>query len=195
MRVYTHYAIDSLANSYVLGPDGPGAAVLIDPAVLDHEMLGLIEGNSYDVRAILVTHCDEQHLRGLHTILRVYTEATIYAAVPEVRGFPAERIDHGTTLEVCGMSIATIGLPGHSRDSFAFYVPGYLFTGCALTAGEIGYVPNPYAKAMLTANIRERLLTLPPETVVFPFEGPPTSIRIEQELQPALDEQAIAELP
>lgn len=195
MRIYSHFAVDSLANSYVVGPDGPGDAVLIDPAVLDSEMLGLIEGNSYYVRAILVTHCDEQHLRGLHTLLRVYGKAEIYAAVPHVHGLPAHRVEHGRELEICGLRITPIALSAHSRDSYAFYLPGFLFPGCAMTAGEIGYVPNAYARAVLIAEIHDRLLVLPDETVVFPFHGPPSTIRVERLVQPTISREEIERRP
>lgn len=194
MRVYSHYSIDSLANSYVVGPSGPGDAVLIDPAVLDAQMLGLIEGNSYYIRGILVTHCERAHLKALRAILRVYPRAQVFAAVPQVHGTRANRVEHGQRIELCGMQFAAISLPGHSRDSFAYYVPGFVFTGCAVTAGETGVVQNPYAKALLISNVHERILTLPAETVIFPFHGPPSSVMIERSLQPTLDEAELGTL-
>jgi len=70
------------------------------------------------------------------------------------------------------------------RDSVAYLVGGFLFTGIALTAGEYGKVANPYARAILLQQIRERVFSLPTETVILPFYGPPSTVAAEEATLP-----------
>lgn len=184
MRVYSHFAVDSLANSYIVGERECGDAIVIDPAVFEETMLEFVEENGYFVRTILLTHCDETHLAGLVSILRIYEGASIYARVESVLGIPASEVVDGSTISTCGTNVEVIALPGHGRDSVAYRLGGFLFTGCALSAGETGAVPNPYAKANLLDDIQQRIFSLPDQTVVFPFYGPPTTVGVERSSLP-----------
>lgn len=180
MRVFSHYAVDSLANSYIIGKIDGNDAIVIDPAVFDETMLEMIEHNGYFVRSILLTHSAENHLGGLRSILRIYDSPTIYAGVPRVLDMATTEVEDGMSIDICGMNVGVVALPGHGRDSVAYRVNGFLFTGIALTAGETGAVPNRYAKAILLADVQDRIFTLPDETVLFPFYGPPTTIGVER---------------
>ena len=73
-----------------------------------------------------------------------------------------------------------IPLPGMGGDSVAYRVGSILFSGTALTAGETGSVLTPYAKELLLSDIREKVLSLPEETVILPFYGPPSTIGVER---------------
>jgi hydroxyacylglutathione hydrolase len=81
-----------------------------------------------------------------------------------------------------GVSLEVIAVPGHSRGGIAFYSEkdGVIFTGDSLFAGSIGRSDLPGGDhEQLMTNIRERLFTLPPDTIVYPGHGPETTIREE----------------
>ena len=62
-----------------------------------------------------------------------------------------------------------------------------LFSGDTLFAGSIGRSDIPGGDGeLLVAGIREKLLTLPPETIVYPGHGPETTIAIEARNNPWL---------
>lgn len=193
MRLYSHFAVETLSNSYLVGPRDGGDAILFDPASFDVDLLELVEGMGYYIRSVLLTHVSDDHLAGLRTIRRIY-DCSVYAAHASVLGEPAHAVAHGDELDVCCEPVRVITLPGHGSDSVAYYAGGFLFTGLAMSAGEYGPIANPYAKAILLANIRDRLLILPDETVVLPFTGPPSTIGVEKHTFPMDDPTRLAEL-
>jgi glyoxylase-like metal-dependent hydrolase (beta-lactamase superfamily II) len=80
-------------------------------------------------------------------------------------------------------------VPGHTSGSIAFYSEqdGFVLTGDALFAGSIGRTDLPGGNfETLLYSIRSNLLTLPPETVVYPGHGGKTTIRHEKSANPYL---------
>ncbi len=183
MNLYSHYSFDTLSNSYLLGPRAGGDAILFDPATFDVPLLDLVEKQHYYVRHVVLTHCDDARLDGLRTLRRIY-DCTVYAAHATVLGSPAIAVSHGEVLDLCCSPIEVIAMPGMGSDSVAYHMAGFVFTGTAMSAAEYGSVPNPYAKALLLAGIRDRILTLPEETVILPCHGPPSTVAVERRTFP-----------
>ncbi|RYD34951.1 MAG: MBL fold metallo-hydrolase [Verrucomicrobiaceae bacterium] len=95
----------------------------------------------------------------------------------------------GEPLVVAGKTLRLAHVPGHSTDSVTFYLPdeGVLFSGDTLFAESIGRTDLPGGSTQqLLDGILTKLLTLPPETKVFPGHGPATSIGHEARQNPYL---------
>ena len=104
-------------------------------------------------------------------------------APPEPEGYLAE----GDVITAAGITLKVIHVPGHSPGGIALYSAddSVVFTGDALFAGSIGRSDLPGGDhEQLMANIREKLLTLPPETVIYPGHGPESTIGEEMQLNP-----------
>lgn len=104
-------------------------------------------------------------------------------APPDPEGF----LTDGQEITAAGITLKVIAVPGHSPGGIALWseADGVVFTGDALFAGSIGRSDLPGGDhEQLMENIRERLFTLPPETVVYPGHGPETTIRQEMETNP-----------
>ena len=92
------------------------------------------------------------------------------------------------------MSFDVIAVPGHTPGGLCLYtrLPGgndgsILFSGDSLFAGSIGRSDIPGGDGeLLVRTIREKLLVLPPETVVYPGHGPQTTIAQEKKSNPWL---------
>ena len=98
-------------------------------------------------------------------------------------------IDHGDTFTLGTEEIRAIAVPGHSPGSLAFYAPesGFVLSGDALFQLSIGRTDFPGGNhRQLIESIHKNLLTLPPETVVYPGHGPETEIGIERNENPFL---------
>ena len=79
--------------------------------------------------------------------------------------------------------IIAISVPGHSPGSLAYYLPEekMLFSGDALFRGSIGRTDFPDSNHRdLITTIREKILTLPEETVVYPGHDRETTIAFEK---------------
>ena len=80
-------------------------------------------------------------------------------------------------------------LPGHSPGSVVFYSAdqGFLIGGDVLFRESIGTSDLPGGDhATLLRSIREQLLTLPNDTIVYPGHGEPTTIGHERAHNPFL---------
>lgn len=79
--------------------------------------------------------------------------------------------------------VIAIAVPGHSPGSLAFYLPEQriLFSGDALFQGSIGRTDFPDSNhRLLLDSIREKLFTLPDDTVVYPGHSEKTTIGSEK---------------
>jgi glyoxylase-like metal-dependent hydrolase (beta-lactamase superfamily II) len=104
---------------------------------------------------------------------------------------PDSLLDEGDEVEAGGLRMRVIHVPGHTPGGACLCGKvdgqGVLFAGDALFAGSIGRVdfPGGDERTLLSA-IREKLLSLPDETVVWPGHGPGTTIGEERRSNPFL---------
>lgn len=147
------------------------------------------------VLAVLATHAHDDHVRAAPELARA-TRAPILLH-PDDRvlwdlvhpGTPPDgELADGQRFEVGGTALRVLHTPGHSPGACSLYAPalGAVFTGDTLFAGGPGATGRPYSDfGAIIASIRDRLLTLPPETVVHTGHGDDTTIGAEA---PHLDE-------
>ena len=92
-------------------------------------------------------------------------------------------------VQVGGMEWTFLHVPGHSPDSLAWYLAqaDVVFTGDALFAGSVGRTDLPGGSSgQLVRSIREKLLSLPPNTELLPGHGPSSFIGEEEMNNPFL---------
>ncbi len=188
MKFFSLFSSVGFSNTYLIGPDAGGDAILIDPGIFDAALLQTVEGNKLFVRWILVTHAHNAHVNGIRSLLKVY-EASIYANQPSVLDFPARHVEEGNVLAFGDMRVRVIETPGHSIDSVSYLIDHMLFTGDLLSAGTIGTTRDGYARGLLLTTVRRKLLPLGDEVLVFPGHGPPSKIGIEKLYNPFLGEK------
>jgi glyoxylase-like metal-dependent hydrolase (beta-lactamase superfamily II) len=187
MKLFSHFAVIGFSNTYIVGPDKGGDAILVDPGVMDLESLKLIEGNNFYVRHILVTTPHESHVQGLKTTLKIY-EAEVYSGLTMIGDFPCTQVHDGEQLKLAGFEVSVLNVSGHSKDSMVYRVEDVLFTGDALGAGRLGDSPNAYARAILKSTILEKISGLDDHLLVFPGHGPPSTLAAEKMFNPAFIE-------
>jgi glyoxylase-like metal-dependent hydrolase (beta-lactamase superfamily II) len=113
----------------------------------------------------------------------------MYGLAAEDSPPPAAYFADGDTIRFGRHLIKVIHIPGHSAGGSCFYLEkeGILISGDSLFAESIGRTDLPGgSQALLVVSIREKLLTLPPETRVFPGHGPATTIGHEKKYNPYL---------
>ncbi|MDP7135903.1 MAG: MBL fold metallo-hydrolase [Candidatus Poseidoniia archaeon] len=104
---------------------------------------------------------------------------------------PGGFLDEGDTVAVGDTRFEVLHCPGHSPDSLCFFapasgeVPPMLVGGDVLFRDSVGrtdFVGGDSAQLM--ASIRDKLMPLPDETLVFPGHGLQTTIGREREKNP-----------
>ncbi|GAB5533815.1 MAG: MBL fold metallo-hydrolase [Rubricoccaceae bacterium] len=201
-------------NTYILSDCGECA--LVDPGTAtrgERQLVGsAIDSAGFRVRHLLLTHGHIDHVFGCDHFAHRYAEGADFggwqlhpADAPlleqavvtgEMYGVrvdappPATReLAEGDTVEIGSTTLRVLHVPGHSPGSVAFYdeAGGQLISGDALFAGSIGRTDLwQGSMEVLLASIRDKILVLPDDTVVYSGHGPSTTVGAERQSNPFL---------
>jgi glyoxylase-like metal-dependent hydrolase (beta-lactamase superfamily II) len=191
-------------NCYVVrGSHAAPEAVVVDPGGDVAELRLELARAGARCTAILITHGHWDHLGGVADLAEG-TAAPVYMAEGErallenlpdlvptgviARGYTADTFLRGDeTLELAGITFETLQVPGHSPAHLAFHADGSLFSGDVLFAGSVGRTDLPGADwETLVESIRLLSDRFPPETIVYPGHGQPTTLGAELDRNPFL---------
>ncbi len=193
-------------NGYILSKDGKN--IVIDPSVNPTAIIDFLITKGGNLDAIVLTHSHFDHYMGVYTLFEKFGDVPLYAhpeasqllgncdwsgavMIGETQPFDGEyiNIEEGKFC-VEGFDLEIFYVPGHSPDSLAVYDGKNCFTGDALFAGSIGRTDFQYSNhGDLMKNIREKLLTLPEDTVIWPGHGNRSTIGREKNSNPFLVER------
>ncbi len=185
MKIFQHFSVVGFCNTYLIGPNDGGAAILIDPGHVDTELIELIEGHRYTIDHVLITHRHDAHVQGLGTLLKIYSPE-VHAAAASIYDYQVTEVTDNQTLNLCGFDVDAIHVPGHSLDSMVFRIQRALFTGDVIMSGRIGSTPGIMERELLRKAIRKRILSLDENLLLFPGHGPPSTLKIEKMFNPEL---------
>ncbi|MDR1839209.1 MAG: MBL fold metallo-hydrolase [Treponema sp.] len=184
MKLFFYYCSYGFGNCYILGAkdgteDRYDSAIIVDPGSMEKATLEIIENNNLDLKAVLITHDHQSHVRGLRTLKRIYN-AEVFAVNQSIMGIDTNMVKEGDRIIVGGFTIEIISIPGHSSDSVVYKIDTLLFTGDVLTAGLVGSTASAYGAATQMNKLRSRLLSLPGDYIVLPGHGPPSTLEAER---------------
>ena len=192
-------------NSYLVIDEDTKDAVIVDSNFEPKPMLDLVRGMNANVKAILLTHTDIDHIAGLPETLKELGPIPVAVHDSErgvlTDGKPLRR-EFGAELprvsNVVGLSedehfragsldFEILHTPGHSPGGVTLKIGNLLFTGDALFAGSIGRSDFQNSDGpVLIAGIKSHLLSQPDELVVYSGHGPATTIGREKRSNPFL---------
>ena len=184
--------------AYIIGDPVTGEAVVVDPAEEVGALIAIADKNRLAIKTILNTHGHVDHIMG-NAEMKEKTGADIVIHEAEagyldkigdywlnqfnaVKSPPADKtVKDGDTLQMGGYPWQVLHTPGHTPGCICLYNPqlGICLTGDTLFVGSVGRTDGPRSSfsQMMTA-IREKLLSLPDDTDVFPghhYGASPTS--------------------
>jgi glyoxylase-like metal-dependent hydrolase (beta-lactamase superfamily II) len=194
-------------NCYIVRAErGAPEAVVIDPGAGAADLRLELARAGARCAAILVTHTHWDHI-GAVADLAEGTGAPVYAPEAEafvlerpdevyaalgvrIRGYSAEHLlSGGETVEAAGIAFETIAIPGHSPGHLAFAAGGCLFSGDLVFAGGVGRTDVPGGDwDALVDSVRVLIERFPPDTLVYPGHGGPTTLGDELARNPFLAE-------
>ncbi|MAH17024.1 MAG: hypothetical protein CL960_00795 [Euryarchaeota archaeon] len=186
-----------------------GEAILFDPGDEWSRIRAMLDEAGVPVRRLVATHGHLDHVgvaaqavAELGLPLECHPLCADWLANLEGQarmfGMPAPEpvepggfLDEGDTVAVGDTRFEVLHCPGHSPDSLCFFapasdeVPPMLVGGDVLFRDSVGrtdFIGGDSAQLM--ASIRDKLMALPDETLVFPGHGPQTTIGREREKNP-----------
>ena len=191
-------------NCYFLINRETDEALIIDPADDAAAVRDWFLNNQKKPAAILLTHGHFDHILAAEE-LRKRFDIKIYAGDGEqellenaswnlsaswsnqVVLHADEFVKDGEILSLAGFQIRVIATPGHTAGGVSYYLPEeqILFSGDTLFAGSYGRVDFPTSSmSQMVHSVRDRLLVLPEDTVVYPGHGEATTIGQEKRYNP-----------
>ena len=197
-------------NAYLIADADTGVAAVIDPADEGQVIVAEAQERGWRIGNIWLTHAHFDHLAGSAQVADLCSPAPPVAVHPEDHalwrmqgGAPlfGMRIDpgpeptialfHGQVLHLGAYLIEVKHAPGHTRGHVMFHSASesLLFCGDVIFQGSIGRTDLPGGDyATLLTSIREQVLTLPDETRLLSGHGPETTVGIERQFNPFLQE-------
>ena len=159
----------SSTYTYILGCEETGEALLVDPVLPAWER-DLAALNALSLRLVLTleTHVHADHITAA---LRLKRESASRIAFPARSRVPCAdvAVEEGRVLRVGTIALAPLFTPGHTDDHFSYLVEGLVLTGDALLIDGCGRTDFQNGDAAtLYRSVRERLFTLPDDTLVYP---------------------------
>lgn len=194
-------------NSYLVRLPGDSRVVAIDPGAAVDAMVESVRAGGLELEAVLLTHAHIDHIEGVAELVRqtgapIYlhpddrvlyeraAEQAVYFGMDfEAPPPPDHAFTDGQTLELAGIRFEVRHAPGHAPGHVILYVAaaGAAFVGDVVFQGSIGRSDLPGGDFQeLMRSIREQVLTLPGETVVYPGHGPETTVAHERVSNPFL---------
>src|ERR1700674_1780293 len=183
--ILKQYYLGCLAHaSYLLGDEASSTAIIVDPQRDIQQYLADAEKLGFQIRHVFLTHFHADFVAG-HLELRDRCGATIRLGARAKAEYPFVSMKDGDTLEFPGLRVQVLETPGHTIESISILVfdlekdpakPHAVLTGDTLFIGDVGR-PDLRASLGWTANnlgahlyesLRDKLLTLPDETLVYP---------------------------
>ncbi len=195
------------ANCYILADRDTGEAMVIDPGGEGERILKVIEEDSLGIISIVLTHGHSDHTGAVRTLaseskgsLLIHSEDVFLlrhsspgmsCAKEGEKASPLrlKMLEDKDKLRMGKFSFLILHTPGHSPGSISIYGEGRVFTGDTLFADGVGRCDLPKGDwQRLKDSIQDKLLKLPPETVVHPGHGPDTTLEKELRSNPFIHE-------
>ena len=202
MHVETLVVSMFATNCYLAVCPETGEGIVIDPGAEGKRILHEIKKRGLIIVAIVNTHGHVDHT-GANGRLKEALRVPLYFPEKDLEhyrnpGFglgvvfgkpvpPDHLLKEGERISFGRETLVVLETPGHTAGGISLYGSGAVFTGDTLFAGSIGRTDlagGSYER--LIKSIKDKLMVLPPQTVVYPGHGPATTIEIEARSNPFL---------
>lgn len=196
-------------NCFVLRESNAAKDCLIIDTGLDAvELIDFLQRHKLNPVAAVLTHGHADHITGLVELRGRFPHTKVYIHKLDAGMLTGEKdnlssiagvsfspehadftIEEGDVIEQANIKLAVLHTPGHTPGSICLYSKdeGIIFTGDTLFADSVGRTDFPGGNGtQLIKSIKQKLCTLPDETIVYPGHGPQTTISQEKASNPFL---------
>lgn len=196
--------------TYIVYDEFSHEAAIIDPGMdtiaEEEELDSFIEKNGLKIKHLILTHLHIDHAWGVPHIKDKYRVkitahndggylGAIMDAQAQMFGLShspgrmeiEETVTDGDKIELGDEEIKVYHVPGHSPGGIVLYAPkdGFLIAGDVIFKNSIGRTDLPGGDyRQLVEGIKNKILTLPPETIIYPGHGPATTVGEESVSNP-----------
>ena len=192
-------------NCYLIGCKNSRKAAVIDPGGEEDVdlILNLLQENNFDLKYIINTHGHADHIAG-NKALKANTKALLLIhrldalmlidanknlsifEGKEICSSPADRfLEEGDEIILGLLKLTVFHTPGHTPGGISLALNNIVFTGDTLFAGGVGRTDLPHGSYQdLQKSIKEKLLILDDDKIIYPGHGPSSTIGEERRTNP-----------
>ncbi len=192
-------------NCYILAPQENSSAIIIDPGADEAKIKKALNKHKLKPAFVINTHghfdhigCDDKfgvavyaHSDEVKLLLNPERNLSNFLAGAYSVKSEIKPLKEGQVIELDGIELEVIHTPGHTPGGISLLMKkpktDILFTGDSLFCQSIGRTDFPGAdEALLINSIKDKLLKLPDNTVLYPGHGPTSTIGKEKSSNPYL---------
>jgi len=194
-------------NCYILASQKNSPAIIIDPGDEEHKIRRVLNKYQLTPGFIINTHghydhigCDNKfgvpiyiHSQDLAFLKDSRLNLSRVFALPYEVKSEIKTVEDKQTIELDDIQLQVVHVPGHTPGGIALLlkkpIDKIAFTGDSLFCQGIGRSDlSGGDESLLIKSVKEKLLTLPDDTVIYPGHGPSSSIGAEKRSNPFFNE-------
>jgi hydroxyacylglutathione hydrolase len=186
--ILKQFYLNCLAHaSYLIGDEQTRAAAVVDPQRDVDQYLAFAAEHDLRIGHVFLTHFHADFIAG-HLELRDRVGATIYLGAAARAEYQFTALRDGDIVDLGRVRLKALETPGHTAESISVVVydvdrsatePQAVLTGDTLFVGDVGRPDLRVALGwsasdlggLLYDSLRDKLLTLPDQTGVYPAHG------------------------
>ena len=175
---------------YIVACEKTKKGAVVDPGGSEEKILDEVQRMGIDVQYIIATHGHPDHVCGNRAIkestgakIIMHVDDAIFFGKDEVKNYfsmlglepsppPDIEVKEGDKISIGEEELQVLHTPGHTPGGICLYNPPDLITGDTLFVGGLGRTDFPGGSHRdLLDSIHKKLLTMDPDTVIWPGHG------------------------
>ncbi len=176
---------DMHVNAYLVRDPASAVGAVFDTGTDGSPLTSRAAERGVRIESLFLTHTHNDHIADFDRLMAASPGVIAYANRAEP--WPGtQSFAEGATFAIGSLTVKALTTSGHSKGGTTYFIEGLArplaIVGDALFAGSMGGGMVSFADAW--KNNREKILTLPDDTVIAPGHGPLTSVGEEKRNNP-----------
>lgn len=190
MKIKQYTVGSMVVFCYIVSCEKTKKAAIIDAGGDEERILAELEKDGLELEYIIATHGHPDHVCGnkkiqeatgakivMHKVDADFFEENETKSYFSMLGLEASppadiKVEEDDLIKIGEVELKVLHTPGHTPGGMCLYNEGNIFTGDTLFVGGMGRTDFPGGSHKeLFASINEKIMTLPPETIIWPGHG------------------------